>query len=105
MHLSLTMHYFREKCPFDNRLYKCYIMDIIIFAGADWRMLASRVNIDQDTISYWSSLRLDCPMGRVFSEWSTDNSATIHILHRHLMSPQMRCTIVAKRIADFYDVL
>ena len=76
-----------------------------ILTGADWRMLGVRVNIDDDTITYWSGLGLECPMGRVISEWSQDNSATVHLLHRHLMSPQMRCTIVAKRITDFYDVL
>ena len=68
-------------------------------------MLAERVNIEPQFIEYWSTLRLECPMGRVFEEWSKDNAATVHILHRHLMSPQMRCTITAKRIADFYNVL
>ena len=67
-------------------------------------MLAERVDIDLRTIEYWESLRLECPMGRVFTKWGESQSATVRLLHRHLMSPQMRNTLLGKRLTDFYDV-
>ena len=67
-------------------------------------MLAERVGIPADTAEYWRSLRLECPMGRVMAEWGESDSATVRMLHRHLVSPQMRCTLLAKRISDFYEV-
>ncbi len=72
--------------------------------GADWRMFAERVGIDPGTIEYWRSLRLECSMGRVFAEWGESPSATVRLLHRHLMSPQIRNTLLGKRISDFYEV-
>lgn len=73
-------------------------------SGSDWRMVAERVGIAAETVSYWAGLRLECPMGRVLSEWGDSQQATVRQLHRHLMSPQMRQTILAKKIADFYEV-
>ena len=72
--------------------------------GADWRMFGSRVGIDPERLSYWESCELECPMGRVLAQWGDSPSATVRMLHRHLMSPQLRCTILGKRVADFYDV-
>ena len=67
-------------------------------------MLAERVGIDPKATEYWNSLRLECPMGRVFAEWGESPSATVRLLHRHLISPQMRNTLLGKRLADFYEV-
>ena len=67
-------------------------------------MLAERVGIDPEDIAYWYSLKLECPMGRVLGAWGESDSASVRMLHRHLMSPQMRCTLLGRRIADFYAV-
>ena len=67
-------------------------------------MLAERVGIKNDMIEEWRSLRLECPTGRVLAEWGDSEAATVRMLHRHLSSPQMRCTLLARRIADFYQV-
>lgn len=86
------------------RLYLMKELSMQKASGADWRMLAERVGIEADTISEWQSHKLACPMGRVFGEWGESECATVRMLHRHLISPQMRCTLLAKRISDFYDV-
>ncbi|XP_074655705.1 uncharacterized protein LOC141909215 isoform X1 [Tubulanus polymorphus] len=92
---------------FMNRELKRYIAKELSYekpSGADWRMLAERVGIALETIKRWRKMRLDCPMAMVFSEWGESPAASVRILHRHLISPQMRCTIIAKRITDFYIV-
>ncbi|CAH1791263.1 unnamed protein product [Owenia fusiformis] len=89
------------------RELKLYLMKELSLeksSGADWRMLAQRVMIPDDTINYWVSLQMEFPMGRVFAEWGESEDATVRILHRHLQSPQMRLVLLAKRISDFYDV-
>ena len=87
-------------------LYYQFLIDVVcLLSGADWRMFASRVGIDEDTIQEWQSLNLDFPMGRVLSEWAHNKNATVRMLHRHLMSPQLRRTILAKRVSDFYEVI
>jgi len=73
--------------------------------GAHWITLAQRVGLPQATIDEWLSEKLLNPAGRVLDAWiDTCPTATVRLLHRHLMSPAMRCTIVSKRLSDFYDV-
>lgn len=67
-------------------------------------MFASRVGIDNETIKEWDSFSLQCPMGRVLACWGESPSATVRMMHRHLMSPQLRYTLLGKRVADFYNV-
>lgn len=67
-------------------------------------MLADRVGISREQVEDWQNQKLEMPAGRVFSAWSQSEGATIRLLHRHLISPEMRCTFLAKRLADFYDV-
>ena len=67
-------------------------------------MLAERVGISDDLISSWKRQHLSCPMGNVFAQWGQSDGATVRMLHRHLMSPQMRLTLIAKRLSDFYQV-
>lgn len=88
----------------DLRLYVMKELSQEKASGADWRMFGTRVGIDPETLSYWESCELECPMGRVLAQWGDSPSATVRMLHRHLMSPQLRCTILGKRVADFYDV-
>lgn len=88
----------------DLRLYVMKELSVQKPSGADWRMFAERVGVEQETIEYWKSLRLEFPMGRVLAEWSESPAASVRMLHRHLMSPQLRCTILGKRVADFYEV-
>jgi len=68
--------------------------------------LAQRVGLPQATVNEWSAEKLLNPGGRVLDAWiEACPTATVRLLHRHLVSPVMRCTIVAKRLSDFYDVL
>lgn len=72
--------------------------------GADWRLMGERLGIPQETINQWKRWKLDQPMHYVLQAWSASPGATVRLLHRHLVSPQMRCTLLAKRISDFYHV-
>lgn len=71
---------------------------------SDWRLLALRTGIPEDVIQEWEEMKLECPCAYVFARWGESESATVRMLHRHLVSPQMRCSILGKRIADFYDI-
>lgn len=72
--------------------------------GADWRMMGERVGIPPETITQWKQWKVEMPMQYVFQAWSQSPGATLRLLHRHLVSPQMKCTLLAKRISDFYHV-
>lgn len=67
-------------------------------------MLAERVGIPEELIKSWKQQHLSCPMGKVLTYWGQSDGATVRMLHRHLMSPQMRQALLAKRLSDFYDV-
>lgn len=67
-------------------------------------MFAERVGISQDTIGQWKRWKLDLPMKYVLENWSHSPAATMRMLHRHLVSPQLKNTLLAKRISDFYKV-
>ncbi|XP_064623304.1 uncharacterized protein LOC135485339 isoform X2 [Lineus longissimus] len=73
-------------------------------SGADWRMLARKVGIIEEQIVEWRKKKVDAPLFEVFKVWERSVAATVQILHRHLISPTLRCSILAKRIRDFYDV-
>ncbi|XP_033735406.1 uncharacterized protein LOC117323955 [Pecten maximus] len=72
--------------------------------GADWRMMAERVGISVETVADWQRFRLEYPMKHVFETWARSPAATMRMLHRHLVSPQMRAVMLARRISDFYQV-
>lgn len=72
--------------------------------GADWRMFAERVGISKETVDQWKKWKLDLPMKYVLENWSHSPAATMRMLHRHLVSPQLKNTLLAKRISDFYKV-
>jgi hypothetical protein len=67
-------------------------------------MLARKVGLSEEQIEDWRKRRLDAPLFEVFKVWEGSVAATVQILHRHLVSPALRCSIPAKRIRDFYDV-
>ena len=75
-----------------------------IHTGADWRLLGERVGIPPETIQQWKKWRVDNPTEYVFQTWSQSAGATMRMLHRHLVSPQLRCILLAKRVSDFYHV-
>jgi len=82
--------------------HTCYLL---LYVGAHWVTLAQRVGLPQAAIDEWSAEKLLNPAGHVLDAWiEACPSVTVRLLHRHLMSPAMRCTIVAKRLSDFYDV-
>lgn len=72
--------------------------------GADWRMIGERIGIAAETLSQWKRWKLENPMFYVLQTWSQSPGATVRLLHRHLVSPQMRNTLLAKRLSDFYMV-
>lgn len=70
----------------------------------DWRLIASRVGIPNSLVEQWQKMRAPHAMALVMKVWGDSVGATVRMLHRHLVSPQMRAVVLAKRIADFYDV-
>jgi hypothetical protein len=68
-------------------------------------MFAKRVGITETEIKDWVLLRLQFPMARVLSVWSSKAEASVRLLHRHLSAPCFNYTLLAKRIETFYDVL
>jgi hypothetical protein len=73
--------------------------------GNDWRMFAKRIGISENEIQNWCSLKLQYPMARVLSFWSSRPEATARILHRLLSSSCFNYSALAKRIENFYDVI
>ncbi|GFN97747.1 hypothetical protein PoB_002425300 [Plakobranchus ocellatus] len=70
----------------------------------DWRLIASRVGIPNTLVEQWQRMRAPHAMALVMKVWGDSVGATVRMLHRHLVSPQMRAVVLAKRIGDFYDV-
>jgi hypothetical protein len=70
--------------------------------GNDWRMFAKRIDMNENDIKEWSALKLQYPMARVMSFWSSRPEATVRLLHRHLNA--LNFGILAKRIENFYQV-
>jgi len=97
-----------------DTLIQCMYPDLLLYvmkelsvekaSGADWRMLGLRAGVHQTLIDDWYAMALCNPAGRVLEAWSKLCPATVRLLHRHLMSPPMRCTVICRRISDFYDV-
>jgi hypothetical protein len=83
--------------------FKIYYLFIIL--ENDWKMFAKRVGMSDADIKEWISLRLQFPMARVLSVWSSKPEATVRLLHRHLNAPCFNYKLLAKRIETFYDVL
>ncbi|WAR19253.1 hypothetical protein MAR_001091 [Mya arenaria] len=88
----------------DLRQYVIQQLSLPKGSGADWRLMGERLGIPEETISQWKRWKLDLPMYYVLQSWSQSAGASVRMLHRHLVSPQMRCTLLAKRISDFYKV-
>ncbi|KAK6181549.1 hypothetical protein SNE40_009380 [Patella caerulea] len=72
--------------------------------GADWRMFAERVGIPNQLIDQWKIMKISQPMKNVLFVWSDSPGATVRLLHRHLVSPQLKCILLAKRITNYYTV-
>lgn len=79
--------------------------NLFIFKGNDWRIFAKRIGINENEIRDWITLKLQYPMARVLSFWSSRPEATVRHLHRHLNAPCFSYGTLAKRIENFYDVL
>ncbi|XP_067681620.1 uncharacterized protein [Haliotis asinina] len=87
-------------------LLQLVIQDLSLYKGngADWRMIAERVGVPAQLIAQWKTMKLPQPMKNVLYVWGESPGATVRMLHRHLVSPQMRSLVLAKRISDFYHV-
>ncbi|CAG5131322.1 unnamed protein product [Candidula unifasciata] len=70
----------------------------------DWRLMATRVGIPESLVQQWIKMRAPNAMALVMRVWGDSSGATVRMLHRHLVSPQMKAAILAKRISDFYQV-
>nr|XP_022330234.1 nuclear distribution protein nudE-like 1 [Crassostrea virginica]XP_022330235.1 nuclear distribution protein nudE-like 1 [Crassostrea virginica]XP_022330236.1 nuclear distribution protein nudE-like 1 [Crassostrea virginica]XP_022330238.1 nuclear distribution protein nudE-like 1 [Crassostrea virginica]XP_022330239.1 nuclear distribution protein nudE-like 1 [Crassostrea virginica] len=88
----------------DLRKYVIQNLSMYKGNGADWRMLGERVGIPLETIQQWRRWKVENPAEYVLQSWGQSAGATVRMLHRHLISPQMSCIILAKRISDFYLV-
>ncbi|XP_041353609.1 desmoplakin-like [Gigantopelta aegis] len=89
-----------------ENLTKLIVQELSLYkgSGADWRMLAKRVGIVDTMIKQWEAMKIAQPMKNVLCVWGESPGATVRMLHRHLISPQMRKVILAKRISDHYIV-
>lgn len=67
-------------------------------------MFAQRIGVSESLVAQWIHMRVQQPMRNVLNVWSASPGATVRMLHRHLVSPQLRCLLLAKRISDFYEV-
>ncbi|XP_046373056.1 uncharacterized protein LOC124146684 [Haliotis rufescens] len=87
-------------------LLQLVIQDLSLYKGngADWRLMAERVGVPTQLITQWKTMKLPQPMKNVVYVWGESPGATVRMLHRHLVSPQMKSLILAKRISDFYEV-
>ncbi|CAL1533207.1 unnamed protein product [Lymnaea stagnalis] len=72
--------------------------------GNDWRLIAARVGLPDDLIEHWLRMKAPNAMALVMKVWGDSAGATVRMLHRHLVSPQMKEVMLAKMISDFYDV-
>jgi hypothetical protein len=70
--------------------------------GNDWRMFARRIDMNESDITEWAKLKLQYPMARVMSFWSSRPEASVRLLHRHLNA--LNFGFLAKRIENFYQV-
>ncbi|BFZ12200.1 hypothetical protein BsWGS_15238 [Bradybaena similaris] len=70
----------------------------------DWRLMAARVGVPENLVKQWITMRAPHAMALVMRVWGDSAGATVRMLHRHLISPQMKAFILAKRISDFYQV-
>ena len=68
-------------------------------------MFARRIGINENEIREWTVLKLQYPMARILSFWSSKPEATVRLLHRHLNAPCFNYGTLAKRIENFYDVI
>lgn len=68
-------------------------------------MFAKRIGISDKELNEWEALKLQYPMARVLSFWSSRPDATTRLLYRHLNAPCFNYSILAKRIENFYDVV
>lgn len=68
-------------------------------------MFAKRIGISDNEIKEWELLKLQYPMARVLSFWSSRPEATTRLLHRHLNASCFQYSVLAKRIENFYDVV
>jgi hypothetical protein len=62
-------------------------------------MFAERIGVSSETVTQWK-----LPMKYVLETWSRSPAATMRMFHRHLVSPQLKNTLLAKRISDYYKV-
>ena len=84
--------------------HKSVFMFIFCMTGADWRMFAQRVGVSDSLLATWQQMKIAQPMRNVLCVWAASPGATVRMLHRHLISPQMRCLLLARRISDYYQV-
>jgi len=66
-------------------------------------MFARRIGISEREIKEWEALKLQYPMARVLSFWSSRSDATVRLLHKHLTAPCFNYSVLVKRIENFYD--
>ncbi|ESO92040.1 hypothetical protein LOTGIDRAFT_233305 [Lottia gigantea] len=72
--------------------------------GSDWRMFAERIGLSETLINQWKLMKLNQPMRNVLNVWSNSPGATVRLLHRHLVSPQLKSVMLAKRVTEYYNV-
>lgn len=84
--------------------HQLILYHLLITTGSDWRMFAQRVGVPDSLIEQWQQMKVHQPMRNALGVWAASSGATVRILHRHLVSPQMRCVLLAKRVSDYYQV-
>lgn len=62
------------------------------------------MGVNSETIQFWRRLNLDNPMEQVLNFWKDTQSAEVTLLHRILLTPQVKAYRLAKLVSEFYDV-
>ena len=94
---KINIHFF-------SLIFHIIIFFIFISTACDWRLIAYRVGIPENLVEQWIRMRAPYAMALVMKVWGDSVGATVRMLHRHLASPQMKAIVLAKRLADFYEV-
>ena len=99
------------KSAFNQHLFDLHVTGkfhaLIIYCihlGGDWRHFGHLIGISTETIQFWRRLQLRAPMDQVLSFWKAHHTSDVRLLHRLLMSPQVRAMNLAKLVSEFYHV-
>ncbi|XP_067944568.1 uncharacterized protein [Watersipora subatra] len=88
----------------DLREVICKELSLESCQRGDWRHFAHLIGISTETIQFWRRLDMHNPMEQVINFWKDQSSANVRLLHRILMSQQLKAVHLAKLVSEFYYI-